>query len=70
MFLQQERISLINKKRNSFFNRIMNNFYFPWKKIKKSFSSRELIVGILITEKCNLNCVYCYEKYKTNKNIT
>ena len=70
MFLQQERISLINKKRNSFFNRIMNNFYFPWKKIKKSFSSRKLIVGILITEKCNLNCVYCYEKYKTNKNIT
>ncbi len=70
MFLQQERISLINKKRNSFFNRLMNNFYFPWKKIKKSFSSRKLIVGILITEKCNLNCVYCYEKYKTNKTIT
>lgn len=27
-------------------------------------------VVIMLTHRCNLNCIYCYQKYKTAKNIT
>lgn len=71
MFLSQKLVSAIEKKRNSFLNRLINYADSFYKKIRKTRNSpsRKLIVGILITEKCNLNCAYCYEKNKTNKTI-
>ncbi len=35
---------------------------------KKSLNTRTL--SLMITEKCNLNCVYCYEHNKTSHNMT
>lgn len=26
-------------------------------------------VQLIVTEACNLNCIYCYEEQKTNRNM-
>ena len=25
---------------------------------------------VMLTYRCNLNCIYCYQKYKTSQNMT
>jgi MoaA/NifB/PqqE/SkfB family radical SAM enzyme len=60
---------MVEVKRNSVLNRFANhcNAYYIKVKGKLASTRRLLIAGITITEKCNLDCIYCYEKYKTNK---
>lgn len=72
MFLKKELVSEIEMKRNSYLNRLMGYYDFCYTELEKILSStpRKLIVGIMVTEKCNLDCIYCYEKYKTNKTVT
>lgn len=41
------------------------------KNVKKDLIAKnKLIVGLLLTERCNLNCAYCYEKYKRDKDMS
>jgi radical SAM protein with 4Fe4S-binding SPASM domain len=72
MFLNEELLRIVEVKRNSVVNRFANlcNAYYIKVQEKLMPTRRLLIVGIMVTEKCNLNCIYCYEKYKTNKTIS
>lgn len=72
MFLDAEIVRKVEEKSNSYQNRLMSYCNDCCVRIgQKIFSSpKKLIVGILITERCNLDCIYCYEKYKTNKTVT
>lgn len=36
----------------------------------KVMESNTRTISLVVTEKCNLNCVYCYEKYKTPRNMS
>ena len=38
--------------------------------IKRKSSARRRTCTLLITYRCNLNCVYCYEHFKGNKKMT
>jgi sulfatase maturation enzyme AslB (radical SAM superfamily) len=72
MFLDEKLLKNIEQRRNSPLNRYIvycDNIYrriLDWAKP----SCKRLIVGITITEKCNLKCIYCYQKFKTDKRIS
>ncbi len=36
----------------------------------KSEQMRTYVCILLVTNACNLNCLYCYENYKSNKYMT
>ena len=36
----------------------------------KNYKVRHKNITFVVTENCNLNCTYCYEKHKTNKRMT
>jgi sulfatase maturation enzyme AslB (radical SAM superfamily) len=71
MFLD-ERLLRDIERRNSALNSYIVYFNNVYRKLLNWIrpSGKRLIVGILITEKCNLNCIYCYQKFKTNKRIS
>ena len=69
MILDSEEIQAIEKRRKSFFNKTFLKFDAFVNKYRKP-KRKKLIVGLLITDRCNLNCVYCYEKYKKDKSAS
>lgn len=66
MILDSEEIRIIEKRRKSFVNKLFSKIDVFSHKCRKP-KKKKLIVGLLITDRCNLNCIYCYEKYKKNK---
>ena len=72
MFINKELINTVERKLRSPLVCCMMYFYRAYQMIHDFIrpTHRRLIVGITITEKCNLNCIYCYQKIKSDKTIS
>lgn len=66
--LEQKKISLISSIKNP------KQILFVRKNANRKIANKEkiayMIAGISITDKCNLNCTYCYQKFKTTKSVS